>query len=77
MIFSNFLTEGMIKLPSSMFKEGVSYIVSQACSYALTEIAKVEKEYSTDESKKIEDHIKSIARKYDAIIKTTRKMEYT
>ena len=77
MIFSNFLTEGMIKLPSSMFKEGVSYIVSQACSYALTEIAKVEKEYSTDESKKIEDHIKSIAKKYDAVIKTTRKMEYT
>jgi hypothetical protein len=75
MKFSTYLTEGLIKLPSKMFDEGNSYIVSQICSYVLAEVKKIEN--STDFVTKFEDHVKEIAKKYNAVIKPSRKMSHT
>ena len=70
MSFKIFVTEGMIKLPEKMFKDGETKIVADLCSFVITELSPFK---SDPDVHKFIDHVKSTASKYSAPLRFLKK----
>jgi hypothetical protein len=68
--FKIFLSEGMIKLPVKMFKEGERLIVSDICSYVITDLEKYKREPDVH---LFSEHVKKVASQHAAPLRSLKK----